>query len=204
MYATPQPARRILLKGLFEPMIDVNTLRKGVTFELDGEILKVIDYSHNKPGRGNATIRTKVRNLRSGVTLEKTFQSGDRVQDIRLDHHQVQYLYHDGDLYYFMDTETYEQPAINGKLLGESAQYLKDGMELKLTYYNNEPIDLELPSVVDLKVVEAEVAVRGDTANSVNKLVTTETGLRVQVPQFVKVDDVIRINTTTGEYLTRV
>ncbi|MBI5828516.1 MAG: elongation factor P, partial [Chloroflexi bacterium] len=122
----------------------------------------------------------------------------------RLDHHQVQYLYHDGDLYYFMDTETYEQPAINGKLLGESAQYLKDGMEVKLTYYNNEPIDLELPSVVDLKVVEAEVAVRGDTANSVNKLVTTETGLRVQVPQFVKVDDVIRINTTTGDYLTRV
>lgn len=184
-------------------MIDVNDLRKGVTFELDNELYKVLDYSHNKPGRGNATIRTKIRNLRTGANIEKTFQSGDRVQDIRLDHHQVQYLYHDGDLYYFMDTETYEQPAISEKVLGEAAQYLKEGMEVKLTFYNSEPIDVEMPPTVDLKVVEAEIAVRGDTANAVNKWVTTETGLRVQVPQFVKVDDVIRVNTSTGEYLTR-
>ena len=184
-------------------MIDVNNLRKGVTFELDNDLFKVLDYSHNKPGRGNATIRTKVRNLRSGVTVEKTFQSGDRVQDIRLDHHQAQYLYHDGDLYHFMDTETYEQPGLNEALLGESAQYLKDGMEVKLTFYNGEAIDIELPPTVDLKVTEAEVAVRGDTANAVNKWVTTETGLRVQAPQFVKVDDVIRVKTDTGEYLTR-
>ena len=184
-------------------MIDVNNLRKGVTFELDGDLFKVLDYSHNKPGRGNATIRTKVRNLRSGVTVEKTFQSGDRVQDIRLDHHQAQYLYHDGALYHFMDTETYEQPGLNEALLGESAQYLKDGMEVKLTFYNGEAIDIELPPTVDLKVTEAEVAVRGDTANAVSKWVTTETGLRVQAPQFVKVDDVIRVKTDTGEYLTR-
>lgn len=186
-------------------MIDVNDLRKGVTFEFNGELFKVLDYSHNKPGRGNATIRTKIRNLRSGATVEKTFQSGERVQDVRLDHHMVQYLYHDGDLYYFMDTETYDQPALNKKILGESASYLIDGMEVKLTLYNNsEPIDIELPPTVDLKIVEAEVAVRGDTANAVNKWVTTETGLRVQAPQFVKVDDVIRVKTDTGEYLTRV
>jgi len=185
-------------------MIDVNDLRKGVTFALEGDIFKVLDYSHNKPGRGNATIRTKVRNLRSGVLVEKTFQSGDRVQDIRLDHHQAQYLYHDGDLYHFMDTETYEQPAINRPLIGDSAQYLKDGMEVKLTFYDGEAIDIELPPTVDLKVIEAEVAVRGDTANAVNKWVTTETGLRVQAPQFVKVEDVIRVKTDSGEYLTRV
>jgi len=185
-------------------MIDVNDLRKGVTFEYDGELFKVLDYSHNKPGRGNATIRTKIRNLRSGATVEKTFQSGERVQDIRLDHHQVQYLYHDGDLYYFMDTETYEQPALSEQILGDSSHYLKDGMEVKLTLYNSEAIDIELPPTVDLKVVEAEVAVRGDTANAVNKWVTTETGLRVQAPQFVKVDDVIRVKTESGEYLTRV
>jgi elongation factor P len=184
-------------------MIDVNDLRKGVTFQLDGELYKVLEYSHNKPGRGNATIRTRVRNLRSGTTIEKTFQSGDRVQDIRLDHHMAQYLYHDGSVYFFMDTESYDQPGINGSLLGESAQYLKDGMEVKLTFYDGEAIDIELPPTVDLKVVEAEVAVRGDTANSVTKWVTTETGLRVQAPQFVKVDDVIRIKTDTGEYLTR-
>ena len=185
-------------------MIDVNDLRKGVTFELGDSLFKVLDYSHNKPGRGNATIRTKIRNLRNGVTVEKTFQSGERVQDIRLDHHQAQYPYHDGDLYFFMDTESYEQPALNKVLLGESADYLKDGMEVKLTFYNGEAIDVELPAAVELKVVESEVAVRGDTANNVNKLVTTESGLRVQVPQFVKVDDVIRVSTTTGEYLTRV
>lgn len=185
-------------------MIDVNDLRKGVTFELGDGLFKVLDYSHNKPGRGNATIRTKIRNLRNGVTVEKTFQSGERVQDIRLDHHQAQYLYHDGDLYFFMDTESYEQPALNKVLLGESADYLKDGMEVKLTFYNGEAIDVELPPAVELKVVESEVAVRGDTANNVNKLVTTESGLRVQVPQFVRVDDVIRVSTTTGEYLTRV
>ena len=196
--------RRTLLKGMqAQFMIDVNNLRKGVTFELGDDLFKVLDYSHNKPGRGNATIRTKIRNLRTGVTVEKTFQSGERVQDIRLDHHQAQYLYHDGNLYYFMDTETYDQPALNESMLGDAAQYLKDGMEIKLTFYNSEPIDVELPATVDLKVVEAEVAVRGDTANAVNKWVTTETGLRVQAPQFVKVDDVIRVKTDTGEYLTR-
>lgn len=185
-------------------MIDVNNLRKGVTFEIDGNLYKVLDYSHNKPGRGNATIRTKIRNLRNGTTVEKTFQSGDRVQDVRLDHHQAQFLYHDDTFYHFMDTETYEQTPLSRDNLGESADYLKDGMEVKLTFYNSEPIDIELPPVVDLAVVDSEVAVRGDTANSVTKMITTETGLRVQAPQFVKVGDVVRISTITGEYQTRV
>ncbi|MBI3360057.1 MAG: elongation factor P [Chloroflexi bacterium] len=185
-------------------MIDVNDLRKGVTFQFDGEIYKVLEYSHNKPGRGNATIRTKVRNLRTGGTLERTFQSGDRVQDIRLDHHIVTYLYHDGDLYYFMDTVTYEQTPLSGKILGESAEFLKDGMELKLTFYDEEPIDIELPTSVELKVVESEPSVKGDTATGANKYVTTETGHRVQVPLFVNVGDTVRIDTRTGEYLTRV
>lgn len=185
-------------------MIDVNDLRKGVTFEFDGEIYKVLEYSHNKPGRGNATIRTKVRNLRTGGTLERTFQSGDRVQDIRLDHHIVSYLYHDGDLYYFMDTETYEQTPLAGKILGESVAFLKDGMELKLTFYNEEPIDIELPTAVELKVVEAAPSVKGDTATGANKYVTTETGHRVQVPLFVNEGDTVKVDTRTGEYLTRV
>ena len=135
-------------------MIDVNELRKGVTFELDGDIYKVLEYAHHKPGRGNATIRTKVRNLRSGATLDRTFQSGDRVQDIRLDHHIVSYLYHDGDLYYFMDTENYEQTPLSATLLTESIPYLKDNIELKLTFYGDEPIDVELPITVDLAVVD--------------------------------------------------
>jgi elongation factor P len=184
-------------------MIDVNDLRKGVTFELDGALLKVLEYAHNKPGRGNATIRIKAVNLRSGTTLEKTFQSGDRVQDVRLDFHNVQYLYSDGELYYFMDQETFDQPAIQGDILGETAQYLKEGMEAKLTFFDNEPIDIELPTSVDLKVIKAEAAVRGDTATGVTKRITTETGLMVQVPQFVKEGDTIRVDTRNGSYLTR-
>ncbi len=185
-------------------MIDVNELRKGVTFELDGDIYKVLEYSHHKPGRGNATIRTKVRNLRSGSTIDRTFQSGDRVQDIRLDHHIVSYLYHDGDLYYFMDTETFEQTPLSTKILGDSIPFLKDNMELKLTFYGDEPIDIEMPITVELEVVDAEAGVKGDTATGASKRATLETGHQLQVPLFVNVGDTVRIDTRTGEYLTRV
>jgi elongation factor P len=185
-------------------MIDVNDLRKGVTFELENNLFKVMDYHHNKPGRGNATIRVKVVNLRSGSTTEMTFQSGVRVQDVRLDFHNVQYLYNDGHLYYFMDLETYDQPAIPAEVLGESAQYLKENLELKLTFYQGEPIDVEMPMTVDLEVMQADVALRGDTATGVTKKVLTETGLQVQVPQFVEVGNTIRVNTSNGTYVTRV
>ncbi len=185
-------------------MIDVNDLRKGVTFELDGQVWRVLEYSHHKPGRGNATIRVKARNLRTGATLEKTFISGNQVQEARLDFHNVQYLYNDGEFYYFMDNETFEQWAIRAEVLGESAGFLKEGTECKLTFYKGEPLDVELPLTVDLKVVYAEVAVRGDTATNVLKKVRLETGVEVQVPQFVKEGDVIRVDTRTGEYVTRV
>ena len=185
-------------------MIDVNELRKGVTFELDGGLYKVLDYSHNKTGRGNATIRVKARNLLTGANIERTFNSGLSVQDVSLDFHNVAYLYNDGDFYHFMDNVTFEQPAIKAELLGDDAYYLKEGMEVKLTFYRGEPLDVEIPSSVDLKVVEAETAIRGDTATGVTKKVKTETGLEVNCPQFVKVGDTIRVNTETGEYVTRV
>ena len=185
-------------------MIDVNELRKGVNFVLDGNLYKVLDYQHNKPGRGNATIRIKARDIRKGTTLEKTFQSGDRVQDIRLDYHNVQYLYNDGELFYFMDLETFEQPGINRAIVSDATGFLKEGMEVKLTFYDNEPIDIELPTSVDLKVTHAEAAVRGDTATGVTKRVMTETGQEVQVPYFVNEGDTIRVDTRTGTYVTRV
>lgn len=184
-------------------MIDVNDLRKGVTFEFDGSLFKVVEYSHHKPGRGNATIRIKAFNLRTGANIEKTFQSGERVQEARLDFHNVQYLYSDGTFYHFMDLETYEQPAIPGSILGDSASFLKENMECKLTFYEGEPLDIDLPLTVDLKIVEAEMAVRGDTATGVTKRVVTETGLAVQVPGFVNVGDTIRVDTRTGGYITR-
>lgn len=185
-------------------MIDVNELRKGVTFEIDGNLYKVLDYSHNKTGRGNASIKVKARNLITGSNVERTFSSGQSVQDVSLDFSNVQYLYKDGDSYIFMDNETFEQPAITEEALGENAAYLKEGMEVKLTFYKGEAIDVELPTSVDLKVVEAEMAIRGDTATGVTKKVTTETGITVQCPNFVNVGDTIRVDTRTGEYVTRV
>jgi elongation factor P len=185
-------------------MIDVNDLRKGVTFELDGQLLRVIEYHHHKPGRGNAVIRTKVRNLRTGATFEKTFQSGDRVQDVRIEAREMQYLYHDGDLYTFMDSRTYDQIVMDANLLEENVNYLKDGMGVVVQMYGDEPLGIEMPTAVDLKVIQSEVAVRGDTATGANKYITVETGYRVQVPLFVNEGDTIRIDTRTGGYVTRV
>jgi elongation factor P len=184
-------------------MIDVNELRKGVTFTVDGELYKVLEYQHHKPGRGKATIRTTLRNLRTGATIQKNFTSGDRVEDIRVERRGVQYLYTDGDLYHFMDTETYDQMALPAATLSEQTPYLKEGMELILSSYEAEPLDVELPTTVDMKVVEAAVAVAGDTATGTLKKVTLETGLEVQVPLFVEVGDVIRVDTRTGAYVTR-
>jgi elongation factor P len=185
-------------------MIDVNELRGGVTFELDGQIYKVIEYSHHKPGRGKATIRVKIRDLRSRALVEKTFNSGDRVQDIRLDYKIAQYLYREGDLLTFMENETYEQPTINSSVLGDSVQYLTEGLEVKLTFNGAEPLEVELPTAVDLKVTESETDVKGDTATGATKSVTTETGVKVKVPLFVEAGNTIRVDTRNGEYLTRV
>ncbi|MCZ6529834.1 MAG: elongation factor P [Chloroflexi bacterium] len=185
-------------------MIDVNELRSGVTFELDGQIYKVIEYSHHKPGRGKATIRTKVRDLRSGTLLEKTFNSGDRVQDIRLNYRMAQFLYREGNLFTFMDNETYEQPTLDASVLGDVVQYLTEGLEVKLTFNENEPLEIELPSAVDLKVTEAETSVKGDTATGATKIITTETGVKVQVPLFVEAGNTIRVDTRNGQYVTRV
>lgn len=184
-------------------VIDVNELRNGVTFQLDGNLYKVIEYSHHKPGRGKATIRTKVRDLRTGATLEKTFTSGDRVEELRLDYRIAQYLYHEGDLYTFMDTETYEQPTINAAALGDAVNYLVEGLEVKLTFYESEPLDIELPTSVDLEVTTAEAAVKGDTATGATKFVTIETGLKIQVPLFIEEGDTIRVDTRSGSYVTR-
>jgi elongation factor P len=185
-------------------MIDVNELRKGVSFELDGEIYKVIEYQHTKVARGAATIRVKLRNLRSGATLEKAFSSSDRVEDIRLDKRNVQFLYADGDLYHFMDTDTYEQPVLSAKLLGGAIRYLTDNLTLTLLVYEGEPIEVELPTTVEVEVVDAEPGYAGDTAQGATKEVTVSTGLKVETPLFVQIGNVIRVDTRDGRYVTRV
>lgn len=185
-------------------MIDVNQLRKGTTFTIDGEIYRVVEFQHYKPGRGNAVIRTKIRNLRTGSSLERNFTSGNKVEDIRLERVEVQYLYHDDDFYYFMNTRTFEQIPVSATVLGDSIGFLLENMTLDITSYEGEVLDVELPINVDLKVVDAPVVIAGDTATGVTKLVTLESGFKLTVPLFVTEGDTIRVDTRTGAYVTRV
>jgi elongation factor P len=185
-------------------MIDVNQLRRGVTFLYDGNLYKVTEYSHNKPGRGKANIRVNVRNLRTGANLPLSFTSGDRVEDVRLDQRIYQYVYDDGRFYVFMDVENYEQKQVPHTVLEDDMHYLRDNMELELLSYEGEIIDYILPKSMEMDVIEAENAVAGDTATGATKEVVLETGLRVRTPLFVQVGDRIRVNTETGTYITRV
>jgi elongation factor P len=186
-------------------MIDVNDLRRGSCFEYEGELFRVLEYSHNKPGRGNATIRVKIVNLRTGAQFERTFQSGNRVEDFELEKVPVQFLYHDGDFYNFMDTTTFEQFTLNEKVLGDKIPFLHENLELALVRYQGEPLDVDLPVSIDLQVTESPMDIAGDTAaGGGTKTVTMETGLRVTVPLFVKQGDTLRIDTRTGGYVTRV
>jgi elongation factor P len=184
-------------------VIDVNELRRGVTFTMDGELYKVLEYQHHKPGRGKATIRTTLRNLRTGATVQHNFISADRVEDIRVERRGVQYLYNDGSLYHFMDIESYEQTALSAAVLEDQIPYLKENLELVLSTFDGEALDVELPTTVDMEVIEAEMAVAGDTATGTFKKVTLETGLEVQVPLFVETGNVIRVDTRNGKYVTR-
>ena len=185
-------------------MIDVNQLRRGVSFTQDGNLYKVMEYSHNKPGRGKATIRVTVKELRTGANLQLTFTSGDRVENIRLEKVTYQYLYDDGQFYVFMNTDTYEQKQLPHAVMEADAHFLIDNMELELLSYEGEVIDYILPKSMELEVVEAENAVAGDTATGATKEVITETGLKVKTPLFVNIGDRIKVNTDTGEYITRV
>lgn len=185
-------------------MISVTQLRKGVTFEADSQIWRVLEYDHYKPGRGGAIIRTRLRNLRTGATVNRTFPSGDKVQDIHLDRKTVQYLYSAGDLYHFMDLETYEQPALPKEALESVLPYLKEGTTLELELYEGEAIGVELPITVELEVVDAPPGFAGDTATGATKEVILETGAKLQVPLFIETGDVLRVDTRSGEYLTRI
>lgn len=184
-------------------MINVSELRRGVGIELDGKIFSVIEYHHIKVGRGGAQVRLKLRDLRSGAIFDRTFSAGEKFARIRVDRHPVQYLYSDGDLYHFMDQQNYEQRSVPREILGDAVDYLKDGMQLELTYYGEEPIGVELPLNVELRVEQTDPGFKGDTATGGTKPATLETGKVVQVPLFVNTGDVIRVDTRDGNYLER-
>lgn len=184
-------------------MISTGELKKGITIELEGGLYQIIDWQHIKIGRGSAQVRLKLRDIRGGHTTERTFQAGEKFRRARLDRHVVQYLYSDDDLFYFMDTESYEQTILNREQLGDAINYLKEGVSLELLFYQDKPIDVELPNSLALEVVETEPGFRGDTATNLNKPARLETGITIQVPLFVNTGDIIRVDTRTGEYITR-
>ena len=185
-------------------MAEVQQLRKGNIFEEESQLWRVLDHQHIKVARGGATIRLKLRNVRTGSTVEKTYNNGSRVQDVRLDSDEVQYLYTDGDFYYFMDTATFEQIPLAPDVVEAVIPFLVDNQLVTLERYESEPIDISLPTTVDLTVKWAEAAVAGDTANTPSKQVELETGFKLSVPMFVKEGDVIRVDTRSGTYVTRV
>ncbi|HEX5451799.1 MAG TPA: elongation factor P [Candidatus Limnocylindrales bacterium] len=185
-------------------MIATGELRKGVVIELDNDLWQVLDYHHIKMGRGSAQVRIKLKNVKKGSIVERTFQAGDKWPRARLDRRPVQFLYRDDDEFHFMDSETFEQFSLGAEQLGDAVHYLLDGMILDRTSYEGETIGVELPISVDVEVAETEPGYAGDTATGARKPATTATGLVVQVPLFVDAGDTIRIDTRTGEYLTRV
>jgi elongation factor P len=185
-------------------MIEAAQLRKGTVIELDGDLYRVFDYQHQKIGRGGAYVKTKMRNLVTGSMIDRTFGSDERLQDIRLENRRVQYLYSDGHMFYFMDLETYEQPALPAEAVAEVRSYLVENMELNLCMYQGRAVEIELPTTVDLEVVDTPPGFKGDTASGSTKPATLSNGLRVNVPFFVDPGDVIRVDTRSGAYVTRV
>jgi elongation factor P len=185
-------------------MISTGDLRKGIAIELDGELWQILDYHHIKMGRGSAQVRIKLRNVKRGQTVERSFQAGEKWPRAILEKRPVQFLYQDGTDYHFMETETYEQFQLTAEQLGDVTSYLTDGMTLDRTSYQGETIGVELPVSVELKITETEPGFAGDTQSGARKPATTESGLVVQVPIFVNEGDTIRVDTRTGEYQTRV
>ena len=185
-------------------MISTGELKKGVVIELEGDLWQILDYHHIKMGRGSAQVRIKFRNVRKQSIVEKTFQAGEKFPRATMERRTAQFLFSEGDDYTFMDTETYDQFVITAEQLGDAKDYIKDGLQLDRVSYEGETLGVELPINLDLTVTETDPGFAGDTATGTRKTATLETGLVVQVPLFVSVGDVIRVDTRTGEYQTRV
>ncbi len=184
-------------------MISGSELRKGIVIELEDKLYQVIDYQHVKMKR-TALARVKLRDIRAGHTIERTFQSDDKFTRAHLDSRGTQYLYNDGDLYYFMDEENFEQMPISASQLGDAIKYLKEGMSLQVSSYKGELVDVELHITVELQVVETDPGFKGDTASGGNKPAKLETGITIQVPLFINEGDTIKIDTRSGSYIERV
>jgi elongation factor P len=185
-------------------LISTGDVKKGVIIELDGQLMKVLDWSHIKMARGSAQVRMKLQNVRRGDIVERTFQAGTRWPRARVEQRNAQYLYRDGNTFHFMDTETYDQFAVGAAMVGDDAKFLLENTEVQISSHDGEVLGIELPVTVDLRVTRTEPGFAGDTATGAKKAATLETGHAVQVPLFVSEGDVLRIDTRNGEYVTRV
>jgi elongation factor P len=185
-------------------MIDAGELRKGVVLELDGEIYQILEYQHVKMQQRQPVVKLKLRSIRTGNFTEKNFQSADKVKTVFLEHRPVQYLYRDGNLYYFMDNETYEQMVLASDQIGDDTNYLKEGQMLEILTCKGDTVAVELPSAVELTVIETEPGFKGDRATAGTKAAKLETGATVQVPLFINTGDTIKVHTRTGAYLEKV
>lgn len=184
-------------------MISVNDFKTGLTIQIDGELWRVVEFLHVKPGKGSAFVRSKLKNLRTGAVQEKTFRAGEKVEQAQIDRKEMQYLYADGDNYVFMDTSTYEQLELNKDQIADEVKYLKENMLVKIIMHDSETLGIELPNTVDLVVAETEPNIKGDTSSGGSKPATMETGLVVQVPFFINKGDTLTINTSDGTYISR-
>ena len=184
-------------------MADTTDFRNGYTLKIDGSLFSIVEFQHVKPGKGVAFVRTKLKNLRSGSVIERTFRSGDKVDGVRVEKREMQYLYAEGDLFHFMDNESYEQLAVERELIGTTAELLKESDHAFVLMAENKPIGVELPNFVQLEVVHTEPGVKGDTATGAVKPATLETGAIVNVPLFVNQGDVLKVDTRSGEYVER-
>ena len=184
-------------------MISVNDFKNGVTIEMDGQAFQVVDFQHVKPGKGAAFVRAKLKNVKSGAVVEKTFRGGERVPRARLDKREMQFLYKDSDGYNFMDNENYDQISISAEALGDSSKWLLENMSIEVLLFQENIIGIELPNFVEMEVIETEPSVKGDTATGATKLAKLVTGVSVQVPLFINEGDRLRIDTRTGQYMER-
>jgi len=186
------------------PVITTNDLKNGMTLELDSELYQVVEFQHVKPGKGHAFVRTTLRGLQNGVVVDRTFRAGEKVERAIIDKRSMQLLYRDGNDYVFMDSESFEQISIEPRTLGDSVNYLAEQSEAQMLMFGSEVVGVELPAAVELKIAETEPGVQGDRVSGARKPATLETGLVVQVPLFVEPNEQVKIDTRTGEYLSRV
>ncbi len=185
-------------------MISTNDFRPGLTVEIDDTIYQIMESQHVKPGKGPAFVRTRMRNLMTGAITQETFRAGEKVPTAHLDKRRMQYLYRDGDLYYFMDVNTYEQTALPEEQLGDAVRFLKENIEVRIMTFRNQTVGVDLPVTVDLEVVDTVPGLRGDTVSGGTKPAGLETGVEIAVPLFINEGDVIRVDTRSGEYVERV